>query len=66
MKLLRHGPLGQEKPGLLDRSGKIRDLSGGVGDIAGDTLVPAGLDRLASLDTSKLPLSAMASVSVRA
>jgi 2,4-didehydro-3-deoxy-L-rhamnonate hydrolase len=58
MKLLRYGPPGQEKPGLLDASGKIRDLSGAVADIAGDTLTPAGLAKLASLDTSKLPLVA--------
>ncbi len=36
MKLLRYGPKGQEKPGLLDQSGKIRDLSKVVDDIAGD------------------------------
>lgn len=57
MKLLRYGPPGQEKPGLLDAAGKIRDLSGVVADIAGDTLAPAGLARLAALDTSKLPLA---------
>ncbi|WP_129777049.1 fumarylacetoacetate hydrolase family protein [Peristeroidobacter soli] len=56
MKLLRYGLPGQEKPGLLDATGKIRDLSGVVADIAGDTLTPAGLDKLASLDTSKLPV----------
>lgn len=56
MKLLRYGPLGQEKPGLLDAAGKIRDLSGVVTDIAGDTLTPAGLAGLAALDTSKLPV----------
>jgi 2-keto-4-pentenoate hydratase/2-oxohepta-3-ene-1,7-dioic acid hydratase in catechol pathway len=56
MKLLRHGLPGQEKPGLLDATGRIRDLSGVVADIAGDTLTPAGLDKLASLDTSKLPV----------
>ena len=56
MKLLRHGPRGQEKPGLLDAAGKIRDLGGVVPDIAGETLTPAGLDKLASLDTSKLPV----------
>ncbi|MBL8268782.1 fumarylacetoacetate hydrolase family protein [Steroidobacter sp.] len=56
MKLLRFGPLGQEKPGLLDASGKIRDLSGVVTDIAGDTLTPAGLDKLAALDPSTLPV----------
>jgi 2,4-diketo-3-deoxy-L-fuconate hydrolase len=55
MKLLRYGPPGQEKPGLLDAAGKIRDLSGAVAD---DTLTPAGLDKLASLDASKLPLVA--------
>ncbi|HEY0686763.1 MAG TPA: fumarylacetoacetate hydrolase family protein [Steroidobacter sp.] len=58
MKLLRFGPPGQEKPGLLDASGKIRDLSGVVPDIAGDALTPAGLDKLASIDTSQLPLVA--------
>jgi 2,4-diketo-3-deoxy-L-fuconate hydrolase len=56
MKLLRYGPLGQEKPGLLDDMGQIRDLSGVVRDIAADALTPAGLDRLASLDPSKLPV----------
>ena len=43
MKLLRYGPKGQEKPGLLDAEGKIRDLSKIVDDIAGDTLSEAGL-----------------------
>lgn len=56
MKLLRYGPQGQEKPGLLDAAGKIRDLSGVVTDIAGDALTPAGLDKLASVDISKLPV----------
>ena len=56
MKLLRYGPAGQEKPGLLDRDGKIRDLSGAVRDIDGETLAPASLDRLRRLDPSTLPL----------
>jgi 2,4-diketo-3-deoxy-L-fuconate hydrolase len=56
MKLLRYGPAGQEKPGLLDRDGKIRDLSGAVRDIDGETLSPASLDRLRRLDPSTLPL----------
>jgi 2-keto-4-pentenoate hydratase/2-oxohepta-3-ene-1,7-dioic acid hydratase in catechol pathway len=56
MKLLRYGPPGQEKPGLLDATGKIRDLSGVVADIAGDTLTPAGLSKLTALDASKLPM----------
>jgi 2-keto-4-pentenoate hydratase/2-oxohepta-3-ene-1,7-dioic acid hydratase in catechol pathway len=55
MKLLRYGPLGQEKPGIVDAAGKIRDLSGVVADIAGDVLTPEGLKKLAAVDTSKLP-----------
>lgn len=55
MKLLRHGPIGQEKPGLLDAGGTIRDLSGVVGDIGGATLSDEGLDRLRGLDTAALP-----------
>lgn len=54
MKLLRYGPRGAEKPGVLDGQGRIRNLSGIVGDIAGDTLV--NLDRLAGLDIENLPV----------
>ena len=57
MKLLRYGPKGQEKPGLLDTQGKIRDLSGVVPDIAGDTLLPPSLDRLRRLTPEELPLA---------
>src|SRR6266853_211390 len=56
MKLLRYGPTGQEKPGLLDRDGKIRDLSGVVRDIDGAALAPASLDRLRQLDPATLPV----------
>src|SRR6266705_6528949 len=56
MKLLRYGAPGQEKPGLLDRDGKIRDLSGVVSDIDGAALAPASLDRLRRLDPATLPL----------
>jgi 2-keto-4-pentenoate hydratase/2-oxohepta-3-ene-1,7-dioic acid hydratase in catechol pathway len=55
MKLLRYGSPGQEKPGLLDRDGRIRDLSGAVRDIAGEALAPASLDRLRRLDPATLP-----------
>jgi ureidoglycolate lyase len=55
MKLLRYGPAGQEKPGLLDAAGTIRDLSGVVPDLAGEALSPAGLAKLASLDPESLP-----------
>ena len=56
MKLLRYGASGAEKPGLLDASGRVRDLSGVVPDISGDTLRPAGLKALHALDPETLPL----------
>ena len=55
MKLLRHGPKGQEKPGLVDANGVVRDLSGQIEDIAGDVLSDSGLARLAQIDTASLP-----------
>lgn len=55
MKLLRYGPAGAEKPGLLDAEGRIRDLSGVVADIAGPVLEPAELAKLAALDPQSLP-----------
>ena len=55
MKLLRYGPKGQEKPGILDTDGTVRDLAGLVDDIAGEVLTPAGLDRLRATDLSSLP-----------
>ncbi|SMH36175.1 fumarylacetoacetate hydrolase family protein [Azospirillum agricola] len=56
MKLLRYGPPGQEKPGLLDSEGRIRDLSGHVADIAGAALLPDGIARLKAIDPASLPL----------
>ncbi|ACL57845.1 fumarylacetoacetate hydrolase family protein [Methylobacterium nodulans] len=56
MKLLRYGPAGQERPGLLDADGGIRDLSGHVAEIGPDTLAPAALAALAKLDPGSLPL----------
>lgn len=55
MKLLRHGPTGQERPGLLDAHGTMRDLSGVLADIGPDTLDPDTLDRLRALDPATLP-----------
>ena len=55
MKLLRHGPAGQERPGLLDADGQPRDLSGRVPDIAGAALLPAGLAALRDIDPASLP-----------
>jgi 2-keto-4-pentenoate hydratase/2-oxohepta-3-ene-1,7-dioic acid hydratase in catechol pathway len=58
MKLLRYGPKGQEKPGLLDKAGKIRDLSATIADVNPETLSPASLDKLRKLDPASLPLVA--------
>ncbi|MFT4091882.1 MAG: fumarylacetoacetate hydrolase family protein [Asticcacaulis sp.] len=57
MKLLRFGPSGQEKPGIIDAEGKIRDLSGVIDDIAGDVLSDEGQAKLKALDLSTLPLA---------
>ncbi|MBA8899623.1 MULTISPECIES: fumarylacetoacetate hydrolase family protein [unclassified Phyllobacterium] len=55
MKLVRYGPAGQEKPGLVDKDGKVRDLSAHVKDIAGEAISPAGLKTLAAIDPASLP-----------
>ena len=55
MKLIRYGDAGQEKPGLVDTNGTIRDLSAHVGDITGAALDKATLDRLRGLDAASLP-----------
>lgn len=56
MKLFRHGPVGQERPALLDAQGQARDLSGIIRDINADTLAPENLQKLRELDTNALPL----------
>ena len=56
MKLLRHGPAGAEKPGLMHADGTIRDLSGHVPDIAGAALSDAGLAALRGIDAASLPI----------
>jgi 2-keto-4-pentenoate hydratase/2-oxohepta-3-ene-1,7-dioic acid hydratase in catechol pathway len=55
MKLVRYGPAGKEKPGLIDAEGKLRDLSRKVPDVDAATLAPAKLRELAKLDPKKLP-----------
>lgn len=55
MKLLRWGPRGVEKPGMLDASGALRDLSGVVAEITPELLSPMGLARLAAVDVNALP-----------
>ncbi|MBV8095480.1 MAG: fumarylacetoacetate hydrolase family protein [Acetobacteraceae bacterium] len=56
MKLLRYGSPGQERPGLLDQQGRIRDLSQHINDIDGAQLTPSALAALGSADTSALPV----------
>jgi len=56
MKLLRYGPAGAEKTGMLDAAGQVRDLSAHVPDLAGDAVSPAALDALRALDPETLPL----------
>ena len=56
MKLVRYGPAGKEKPGLIDAAGNLRDLSRKVKDIDAQALAPAKLRELAKLDATKLPL----------
>jgi 2-keto-4-pentenoate hydratase/2-oxohepta-3-ene-1,7-dioic acid hydratase in catechol pathway len=55
MKLLRFGPRGEEKPGVLDQNGEIRDVSSIVNDHAGPDLLPAVLTKLRQTDLSALP-----------
>ena len=54
MKLLRYGPKGQEKPGIVDPDGNVRDLSDLVDDIGGDILTDQGLAGIAEADLASL------------
>ena len=56
MKLLRHGPKGRERPGLLDADGQVRDLGDLLADITPATLAPGGLSALRALDPNALPV----------
>ena len=56
MKLLRYGPPGAEKPGLLDAEGKVRSLEGHIDDVAGIVLTNQGIAKLAAIDIAGLPL----------
>ncbi|GAK28741.1 fumarylacetoacetate hydrolase family protein [Serratia liquefaciens] len=55
MKLLRYGAPGQERPGILDPQGQIRDLSQHIADLSGEALLPEALDKLRALDINLLP-----------
>jgi 2,4-didehydro-3-deoxy-L-rhamnonate hydrolase len=56
MKLLRYGPIGKEKPGILDADGKIRDLSSVIPELDGSAVSPASLAKLRKVKVDKLPL----------
>ena len=55
MKLLRYGLPGQEKPGILVGDGEIRDLSGIIPDLAGQSLLPESIEKVRNTDISRLP-----------
>ena len=55
MRLVRYGAIGQEKPGLIDKSGQLHDLSDHVKDLNGEAYAPAALAELATLDPARLP-----------
>jgi 2-keto-4-pentenoate hydratase/2-oxohepta-3-ene-1,7-dioic acid hydratase in catechol pathway len=57
MKLVRFGPAGREKPGIVDAQGRVRDLSKVVPDIAGDVLTPAGLAKIRKANVDRLPVA---------
>jgi len=57
VKLVRWGNAGAERPGLIDGTGRIRDLSGVVADIAKETLSPDSVKKLSSIDASRLPVA---------
>jgi len=56
MKLLRYGPKGKEKPGLLDDEGRIRDLSSLIDDVTGETISPKSLARIRKAKPESLPV----------
>jgi len=55
VKLLRHGVAGREKPGVLAPDGTVRDLSDVIPDVAGESLLPEGIERLRKIEIAKLP-----------
>ncbi|MBN8918440.1 MAG: fumarylacetoacetate hydrolase family protein [Rhizobiales bacterium] len=57
MKLVRFGEFGREKPGLIDSDGKVRDLSGIIADLNGETLAPESLKKIAGVDPASLPVA---------
>ena len=56
MKLLRHGEFGDEKPGIIDHEGKIRDLSSHIPDINGDSINSESLKKIGTINLSTLPI----------
>ena len=56
MKLLRYGPVGQERPGIVDADGRVRDLSGVIADLTPETVTVEALARLKGVDVASLPV----------
>src|SRR3990167_3030156 len=56
MKLVRYGLPGQEKPGVLDSQGRVRDLSDLITDVGAEALLPEGIARLQGIQVETLPL----------
>lgn len=56
MKLLRHGEFGNEKPGIIDHEGKIRDLSSHIPDINGNSINSESFKKIGAIDLSTLPI----------
>ena len=65
MKLVRYGAMGQEKPGLIDKSGQLRDLSAHVKDLNGEAYAPASLAKLAASTPPSFPPSTASPGSAR-
>ena len=55
MKILRYGPPGEEKSGILDAENNVRDISKHVADWSGQSLLPSSLSKLSQIDASSLP-----------
>ena len=55
MKLLRYGEFGKERPGVLDKDGQIRDLSGHIEDISGSVLSTNSINKLKEINVENLP-----------
>src|SRR6202051_4372281 len=65
MKLVRYGRPQEEKPGILDADGRVRDLTSAIPDVTGKTISPTSLGSLRNIDVTKLPLASETAEAVR-